>query len=71
MVNSALLSAATAFWLCTVISPPTTTRPVVQKVSQATRARLSWVSRLSSTASLTASLTLSGWPIETDSEVKK
>src|SRR5262245_42543581 len=53
-----------------VISPATTTRPVVVSVSQATRERGSWASIASSTASETWSQSLSGWPIETDSEVK-
>src|SRR3546814_10974836 len=40
-------------------------------VSQATRARLSWARIASSTASEIWSAILSGWPSETDSEVKR
>jgi hypothetical protein len=51
-------------------SPPTTTRFVVAKVSQATRAFGSSVRKASRTASDMRSQTLSGCPSETDSEVK-
>ena len=51
-------------------SPPITTRLVVAKVSQATRACGSSARKASSTASLMRSQTLSGWPSETLSEVK-
>jgi hypothetical protein len=51
-------------------SPPTTTRFVVAKVSQATRAFGSSFRKASRTASEMRSQTLSGWPSETDSEVK-
>src|SRR5262249_11936802 len=54
-----------------VTSPATATRAVVTRVSQATRlvgsARRQW-SRM---ASLIWSATLSGWPIDTDSLVKR
>src|SRR5262245_16124243 len=53
-----------------VISPATTTRPVVVRVSQASRERESCASIASSTASEIWSHILSGWPIETDSDVK-
>src|SRR5512134_2095938 len=53
-----------------VISPATITRPVVVSVSQATRERGSCAIISSSTASEIWSHILSGWPIETDSEVK-
>ena len=49
-------------------SPPTITRSVVAKVSQATRASGSAVRKASSTASEIRSQTLSGWPSDTDSE---
>src|SRR5580658_5074732 len=42
------------------------TWPVVTRVSQATRARGSWVRMASRTASLIWSATLSGWPMVTD-----
>src|SRR2546423_3636763 len=54
-----------------VISPPTTTRPVVISVSHATRPSESSLSTASSTASEIWSATLSGWPSVTDSEVKR
>ena len=54
-----------------VISPATTTRPVVTRVSQATREVGSCASIASRTASEIWSHILSGWPIETDSEVKR
>src|SRR5271157_1652090 len=53
-----------------VISPPTMTRPVVVKLSQATRDEGSCRSASSSTASETWSHTLSGCPSPTLSEVK-
>ena len=52
------------------ISPPTRTIPVLQKVSQATRAWVSCCRIASSTASEIWSAILSGCPSETDSEVK-
>ncbi len=54
-----------------VISPATTTRPVVVSVSQATRERGSCASMASRTASEIWSHILSGWPIETDSDVNR
>src|SRR5690606_12900800 len=54
-----------------VISPASSTRPVVQRVSAATRDFGSCARRASRTASETWSATLSGWPSETDSEVKR
>src|SRR6516162_1451384 len=54
-----------------VISPATTARSVVTRVSQATRLRGSAARQWSRMASLTWSATLSGWPIETDSLVKR
>ena len=54
-----------------VTSPATIAAPVFTIVSQATRARLSWARMASSTASEIWSATLSGWPSETDSEVKR
>src|SRR4030066_340059 len=53
-----------------VMSPAMTHRPVVSKVSHATRACLSWVRIASSTASDTWSAILSGCPSDTDSDVK-
>src|SRR5215472_6842946 len=53
-----------------LISPATTTRPVVARDSHATRDHGSWASMASSTASEIWSHILSGWPMETDSEVK-
>jgi hypothetical protein len=53
-----------------VISPATTTRPVLISVSHATRANGSPVSAASSTASEIWSAILSGCPSVTDSEVK-
>src|SRR5881227_2350551 len=58
-------------YVSVVISPATTTRPVVISVSQATRPLGSSSSTASSTASETWSATLSGWPSVTDSEVKR
>src|ERR1043166_5254856 len=54
-----------------VISPATTTRPVVTNVSHATRAFGSTLNAASSTASEIWSEILSGWPSVTDSEVKR
>src|SRR5690606_23495324 len=54
-----------------VISPASSTRPVVQRVSAATRDFGSCARRASRTASETWSATLSGWPSETDSEVNR
>src|SRR5215210_7933922 len=54
-----------------VISPATTTRPVVISVSQATRPFGSAARTASSTESETWSAILSGWPSVTDSEVKR
>ena len=53
-----------------VISPITVTLPVVQKVSQATRASGSFFKISSSIASDIPSHTLSGCPSVTDSDVK-
>src|SRR5208283_3694033 len=60
--------SSTRAWVVT--SPATTTRPVVVSDSHATREPESWASMASSTASEIWSHILSGWPIETDSEVK-
>src|SRR5258708_23425468 len=54
-----------------VISPAMTTRSVVTSVSQATRLVGSALRQWSRTASLIWSATLSGWPMETDSLVKR
>lgn len=53
-----------------VISPERTTIPVFTSVSQATRALGSCFNIASNIASDIWSATLSGWPSETDSEVK-
>src|SRR3954451_10987271 len=53
-----------------LISPATTTRPVVSRVSHATRDFGSCSSSASRMASDTWSAILSGWPSVTDSEVK-
>src|SRR5690554_2125168 len=53
-----------------VTSPAMMATPVLTMVSQATRAYLSWAMMASSTASEIWSAILSGWPSETDSEVK-
>src|SRR5919108_3364448 len=58
-------------YVSVVISPATTTRPVVTSVSHATRPAGSSVRTASRTASETWSATLSGWPSVTDSEVKR
>src|SRR5262245_28294625 len=54
-----------------VISPATTARSVVTSVSQATRLIGSCFRQKSRIASLIWSATLSGWPIDTDSLVKR
>src|ERR1051325_1399645 len=54
-----------------VTSPATMATPVLTRVSQATRACLSWVMMASSTASEIWSAILSGWPSDTDSEVNR
>src|SRR5215217_4699995 len=65
----------TTSWISTyasvVTSPITTTKPVVDPVSQATRERGSCAKKASRIASETWSHSLSGWPSVTDSEVKK
>ena len=65
----------TIFWISTyplvVISPITSTRPVVIAVSQATRLIGSCSISASRTASEIWSQILSGWPSVTDSEVNK
>src|SRR5437763_12454041 len=60
-----------SMYLLVVISPATTTKPVVISVSQATRLFGSFASAASSTASEIWSAILSGWPSVTDSEVKR
>src|ERR1700722_5451082 len=54
-----------------VISPATTIRPVVSRVSHATREYGSPARAASTTASEIWSAILSGWPSVTDSEVKR
>src|SRR3989304_3553687 len=54
-----------------VISPARTTRLSLTSVSAATLERLSWAKMASRIASEIWSATLSGWPSETDSEVKR
>src|SRR5687767_1812352 len=65
----------TTFWNSTytsvVISPNTSTRPVVVAVSQATRAPESLARMVSRMASEIWSHILSGWPSVTDSEVNR
>src|ERR1041385_9053604 len=56
---------------CVVISPASTTRLSFTSVSAATREVLSCFRIASSTASEIWSATLSGWPSDTDSEVKR
>src|SRR5579884_3473733 len=58
-------------YVSVVISPATTTSPVVIRVSQATRPSGSSASTASSTESEIWSAILSGWPSVTDSEVKE
>src|SRR3546814_10407042 len=65
------VSASRSIQALVVISPATIATPVLTMVSQATRARLSWARIASSTASEIWSAILSGWPSETDSEVKR
>ncbi|MCY1450336.1 hypothetical protein D9M71_671350 [compost metagenome] len=54
-----------------VTSPAMIATPVFTRVSQATRAYLSLAMMASSTASEIWSAILSGWPSDTDSEVKR
>ena len=58
-------------YVVVLISPSTTTVPVVVAVSHATRAAGSFRRMASRMASLTWSHILSGWPSVTDSEVKR
>src|SRR5215813_8111374 len=58
-------------YVSVVISPATTTSPVVISVSQATRPWGSSASTASSTESEIWSAILSGWPSVTDSDVKE
>src|SRR4051794_17166125 len=58
-------------YVSVVISPATTTSPVVISVSQATRPAGSAARTASRMASETWSATLSGWPSVTDSDVKR
>src|SRR2546430_16620289 len=58
-------------YVSVVISPATTTSPVVISVSQATRPWESAARTASSTESEIWSAILSGWPSVTDSEVKE
>src|SRR5215204_6618960 len=58
-------------YVSVVISPATTTRPVVIRVSHATRPSGSSASTASRTLSETWSAILSGWPSVTDSDVKR
>src|SRR5215204_2647686 len=58
-------------YVSVVISPATTTRPVVISVSQATRPVGSPSRTASRTASETWSAILSGWPSVTDSDVNE
>src|SRR5215203_4797177 len=62
---------ATSTYVSVVISPATTTSPVVINVSQATRPATSSRRTASSTESETWSAILSGWPSVTDSDVKR
>src|SRR5271154_3548132 len=63
--------ASTSTQALVVTSPATITTPVLTSVSQATRPLGSAARMASSTASEIWSATLSGWPSETDSEVKE
>src|ERR1700684_2655568 len=63
--------ASTSTQALVVTSPATMTTPVLTRVSQATRPRGAAVMIASSTASEIWSATLSGWPSDTDSEVKE
>src|SRR6476659_683687 len=70
------LMVSRATWMystlaCVVISPASTTSPVVHSVSAATRLFGSWANMASSTASEIWSDTLSGCPSETDSDVHR
>ena len=69
------MTSRTVFWMSTyasdLTSPLTTARPVVTRVSQATLDSGSWLRNSSRMASEIWSATLSGWPSETDSDVKK
>src|SRR6058998_1902336 len=58
-------------YVSVVISPATTTRPVVTSVSHATRPCGSCASTASRIVSEIWSAILSGWPSVTDSEVKR
>src|SRR5215210_1347996 len=58
-------------YVSVVISPATTTRPVVTSVSHATRPCGSSASTASSTLSEIWSAILSGWPSVTDSDVNR
>src|SRR6218665_2180134 len=69
MVSRATCMEST--WALVLISPASTTRPVLVNVSAATRLRGSCRKRASRIASEIWSATLSGWPSETDSEVKR
>ena len=60
-----------SIWACVVISPKTTTSPVVTAVSHATRECGSCARQASSTASEIWSHILSGCPSVTDSEVSR
>src|SRR6478735_6072399 len=62
-------SSATGTYASVVTSPAMTTRPVVTRVSTATRLLGSSPRRASSTVSLIWSAILSGWPSVTDSDV--
>src|SRR3989442_7276604 len=68
-----VLRATSAKLTCApvVISPASTTRLSFTSVSAATRERGSCAKIASSTASEIWSATLSGWPSDTDSEVKR
>src|SRR5918992_1078989 len=64
-------SRATSTYVSVVISPATTTSPVVISVSQATRLWGSSARHASRTASEIWSAILSGWPSVTDSDVNR
>ena len=64
-------TSGTSTYALEVTSPATTAMPVETMVSQATRLLGSWAIISSRTASEIWSDTLSGWPMETDSLVKK
>src|SRR5207248_4621179 len=64
-------SCRMSMYVSVVISPATTTSPVVISVSQATRLSGSFVSAAARTASEIWSAILSGWPSVTDSDVKR